>query len=153
MTAGPRSSLADNVHKAILEVLEDPSLIYGLSLDNICKVKPQYHEFFGLRNERGHRRRVTYQKNNYKKRKAEDPKNYARACFKFGVNVDEAANPIVFDWVEIFKADRDEVTEEAETMTSSTKKTKTANCAIRREEHDDDDDDDVAAVGFADDFF
>ena len=120
---GPHSRLDDKVHKAILQVLEDSSIDNSDSLEDICLSQPKYFQIFGGRGEE-HRRLVKFQKQNYKTRKAKDPKNYARACLKFGVEVDQATNPIVFEWIKTFKADQDEVTEAAATMTFFSQKSK-----------------------------
>jgi hypothetical protein len=147
---GRPSPLEDNVHRAILQVLEDTSYLSLLNLDEVCKVEPKYIEFFGLPSSTGHRRQVGFQKSNYKRKRRDNPKNYAAACFKFGVEVDQAVHPLVFEWIQVFKEDRDQATEEAKTMTTP-RKVRTPNPPSRRDNDDDDDDDDD--VGFGDSIF
>ena len=145
---GPPSRLNDKVHKAILQVIEDSSIDNSDSLEDICLSRPKFFQIFGLRGEE-HRRLVKFQLQNYKRRKAKNPKNYARACIKFGVEVDQATNPIVFEWIGTFTADQDEVTEAAATMTSSAKKAKRP----MKRDYDDCEDEDAATIGFTDEFF
>ena len=153
---GRPSTLTYNVHKAILEVLEEPSY-EGLSLSDLCKVEPSYIAFFGLPSSKGHRRLVVNQKSKYKQRRITNPKNYARDCFNFGVEV-SPRHPVVFEWVESFKEDREdqeeqETIEEAETMSSSAKRRCDNRPILRRDDYDDDDDDEAATVGLGDDIF
>jgi hypothetical protein len=148
---GPHSTLEATVHRAILEVIEDPSL-KNLNLEGICAAEPKYFQFFGLRKETERRKLVRYQKKNYITRKSKNPKNYARACIKFGVEVDQDINPILFEWIETLKAEADQDATEAETeMLSSTKK-RTPNRPIKRGDDEDYEDDVSATVGF-NDFF
>ena len=115
---GRRSPLKYNVHQAILQVLEDTNCLSGLTLDEICKVEPKYAQFFGLPSSSGHRRQVSTPKNKYKRKRRDNSKNYAAACFNFEVEVNQAAHPIVFEGFESFKAEdqedlEKEITEEA----------------------------------------
>jgi hypothetical protein len=154
----PQSSLNKKTHEAILRVLLEDPILSPLSIDEICKSEPKYIGFFG-EPKSNLRRLISYQRKNYKKRRNEKPRFYALACLKFGVEVDQAANPIVFDWLEILKADQDQGTEDeaAETMPQTPtpkKKYKVAGRPLKRSGDEDGDEDDAAAnVGFEDEFY